>query len=362
MWLISYPAYALVDALNDRAPLSERAQQGLLLDITQAGERLVALGERGHILYSDDQGQRWQQADVPVRVTLTAIDFPTPDQGWAVGHDGVILMSVDGGLSWHKQLDGYEANTLIEQEIKRLLALSGAERQTRGIRYQDDELNYLLEDAELFNDEGASRPFLDVLFLDQKTGLAVGAYGMIFRTEDSGKHWVPWVAHLSNPDNFHINALIQGRDALYMAGEAGSLYRSGDEGVNWVSLQSPYEGPFFGMMAHSVPAAAESLIAFGLRGNAFISQDKGRSWRRLDVGSDASILGASAVSSFQFTLLSSGGELFLFNLEGELLGRSLTPDSSALSGGFTTEQEMLVLVGVNGTTRLNLPQIEWEAP
>lgn len=360
--LLAYPAFAVVDALESSSPRTERAINGLLLDIVQADKRLFTVGERGHILYSDDQGHTWQQAIVPVRVTLTAITFSTANHGWAVGHDGVILATDDGGVNWFKQIDGYQANKLIEIELKRLLALSDKQRKAQGIDYSVDQLSYLLEDAELFTKEGASRPFLDVLFISQQTGIAVGAYGMIFRTDDGGENWQPLVANLSNPDNFHLNTLIQSRDALYMAGEAGSLYRSNDKGLTWLTLHSPYNGPFFGMTASYTAAETEGIVAYGLRGNAFVSTNQGQSWSRLKVNSDTSILGAYATIESEFTLLSSGGELFRFNIDGQFIGRSLTPDRSALSSGLINSKNELLLVGVNGMTHMNLPHIKWEAP
>jgi photosystem II stability/assembly factor-like uncharacterized protein len=360
--LLCYPAFAVVDALEDSAPRTERAVKGLLLDIVQVEKRLISLGERGHIFYSDDQGNSWQQANVPVRVTLTAITFSTATHGWAVGHDGVILTTRDGGVNWLKQLDGYQANQLIENELKRLLALSEEQRTAQNIGYSVEQLNYLLEDAELFTDEGASRPFLEVFFVDEQIGLAVGAYGMIFRTEDSGENWRPLVANLSNPDNFHLNTLINSRDTLYIAGEAGSLYRSDDKGLSWMILPSPYDGPFFGMSVSYTATGTEGLVVYGLRGNAFISTNQGQKWSRLNVGSDTSILGSVAMVASEFILLSGGGELFRFNIDGQLLGRSLTPDRSALSSGLISTANELLLVGVNGMTHLNLPKIQWEAP
>ena len=47
--------------------ISPKAQQGLLLDVVLAGNRLVAVGDRGHILFSDDNGVSWTQAKVPSR-------------------------------------------------------------------------------------------------------------------------------------------------------------------------------------------------------------------------------------------------------------------------------------------------------
>ena len=52
-----------------------RALDPLLLDVTRAGSRIVAVGELGIILLSDDEGVTWRQADVPAQVLLTAVAF-----------------------------------------------------------------------------------------------------------------------------------------------------------------------------------------------------------------------------------------------------------------------------------------------
>ena len=90
-----------------------------MLAITRAGARLVAVGERGSILLSDDSGVSWRQAKVPVSVTLTAVQFPNAKAGWAVGHLGVVLHSADGGETWAKQLDGREAASLVLEAAKK---------------------------------------------------------------------------------------------------------------------------------------------------------------------------------------------------------------------------------------------------
>ncbi len=54
-------------------------------------------GERGIVLLSDDAGVSWRQAKVPVSVSLTAVQFVDAEQGWAVGHLGVVLHTQDGG-------------------------------------------------------------------------------------------------------------------------------------------------------------------------------------------------------------------------------------------------------------------------
>ena len=60
---------------SEMAPLAEHS---LLLDVTLAGERLIAVGERGHVLVSDDRGESWRQVRVPTtRIPTAAHSRPT---------------------------------------------------------------------------------------------------------------------------------------------------------------------------------------------------------------------------------------------------------------------------------------------
>jgi photosystem II stability/assembly factor-like uncharacterized protein len=47
-------------------PSQRSGHQEPVVGMARAGERLVTVGQRGHILYSDDSGKHWQQAVVPV--------------------------------------------------------------------------------------------------------------------------------------------------------------------------------------------------------------------------------------------------------------------------------------------------------
>ena len=69
-------------------------------------DHVVGVGPRGHILRSSDRGKTWVQQPSPVSTDLLAVHFPSARQGWAVGHDGVVLHSADGGVSWKRVLDG----------------------------------------------------------------------------------------------------------------------------------------------------------------------------------------------------------------------------------------------------------------
>ena len=228
------------DAL--RMPL---APQSLLLDVQLNAGRIVAVGERGHILLSDDLGDNWRQVTVPTRQMLTAVHFPGPDRGWAVGHDGLILASVDGGDSWVLQRDGLqEQRHYNERRLRKL-------REQVQVRIEILEMD--IEDLEyVLGQPVFAPPLLDVYFLDELRGVAVGAFGTLLLTSDGGLSWAQAGDRLDNPEGMHLNAVTgDAGDALWIAAEGGLLFRSEDAGVSWESLASPYPASWFGISRSS---------------------------------------------------------------------------------------------------------------
>ncbi|GAA0684481.1 YCF48-related protein [Marinobacterium maritimum] len=344
--VLASPLWAQQDALETPAVITERASRSVLMDITRAGDRFITVGERGHILYSDDQGISWQQAQVPVRETLTAISFPTAETGWAVGHSGVVLVSHDAGLSWRKQLDGHRANALIAEQLQQ--ALVSLEQDPAATPGQLDQLDYLLSDARSFVEEGATRAFLDVWFDNEQEGWVLGTFGLILHTRDGGKSW-SFIGHeLPNPDSFHYFSMFKQGDTILITGEAGSLYRSIDAGASWVSLDSPYEGSLFG-----ITGQGSQVAVFGLKGHAFESRDLGENWQALELGTDRSLIGGAWLDANRLILTGNGGTLIEVTPE-----RRAVPLHTKGRGAFTavlpSMNQQLLLVGESGIQRLTL--------
>ena len=240
---------AFEDVLDTPSHTTNIAHENLLLDVNLDASRWIAVGMHGHIIYSEDKGASWQQAQVPVSILLTAVSFGSAEKGWAVGHSGVIISTQDGGLTWTKQFDGIEANKSIVQQAEDYVAKLEAELETapedalEDLEYELEEAQFSLEDAQIDSEVGASKPFLDVLFLDEMNGFATGAYGLLFATKDGGLTWINYADRIENLDRFHLNSIGK-TDAgtLIIAGEAGVMFRSKDNGESWETLYSPYEG------------------------------------------------------------------------------------------------------------------------
>ncbi|MGQ7814389.1 WD40/YVTN/BNR-like repeat-containing protein [Metapseudomonas furukawaii] len=321
-------------ALEREALMVKAPEQVALIDMERAGSRIVAVGEHGVIIISDDQGASWRQAPVPVSTELTALSFVDERRGWAVGHSGVVLATEDGGQTWSKQLDGLQAARLMLEAAKR----SGNERA--------------LKSAEWLVADGADKPFLDVLFQDAQRGMIIGAYGLAFATEDGGKHWFPIANRLDNPGSLHLYALAGRGEEIVIAAEQGLVLRSTDAGRSFSALSVPYEGSFFTV---ALPPSGDIVVA-GLRGNALLSRDGGEHWHALEVPGKVS-------ANFNCASVDAAGTVWLANAAGmvfklddnrlELISSRLRPlnDLLILDSGAALGTSLSGVVPVPATTQ-----------
>lgn len=338
------------DLLLQPAESSGTPSAGLFLDIHSFGTRLVAVGERGHIIYSDDSGRSWDQADVPVQVTLTAIHFPTVQHGWAVGHDGVILHTRDGGESWIKQMDGREGGRLNMEHAQKLLERKEAEL-ARAKAGRQDELQKTIEDLnwELSyweqENEMWGHPLLDVWFKNHREGFAIGAYGRFFETRDGGETWLPAWDRIENPNKWHLNAISASRDTVFIAGEAGMLYRSRD-GKHWETLESPYDGSYLGIIASP---ENEFVLAYGIGARVALSKDLGKTWELFQTDAGAALSGGTIQSDGSVLLVSYSGTI----LKGPGTSSSFTAERirGTWNAVIETGDNHIILAGRKGIHR-----------
>lgn len=280
-----------------KARLVERS---LLLDGYSVEGLAIVVGERGHILRSEDGGRSWNQAEVPTRATLTGVYLHDKTLGWAVGHDQVILRTKDGGKTWQ------------------------------------------LLDAQ----PEAESPLLDIWFADAQHGFALGAYGLFLETEDGGE---TWSERRVGDGDFHLNKIIHaGGSRLFIAGEAGTLLRSDDGGKNWDQLTAPYEGSFFGGLALSV----DSLLVYGLRGHLFRTDDGGENWIELATDTEASLADGLRLEDGTIFIAGLAGTLLVSQDQGHTFAFHQQSDRKGFSSLVTAVDGMLVGVGEFGVKQL----------
>ncbi len=278
---------------SEPAPL---APQSLILDIAQVGQKLIAVGERGHILLSESQGAEWTQARVPTRSGLTAVFAVDEERSWAVGHDAVIVHSGDGGDTWERQFYAPELEM----------------------------------------------PLFDVWFENARHGLTVGAYGLVLETFDGGGSWEMRVIH---EEEVHYYSLAPSpKGTLYCVGEFGTILRSRDSGGTWVRVASPYGGTFFSVSV----LEDNSVLAFGLRGTVFRSKDEGESWEKVETGTKVGLFGVIERADGIVSVVGQSGTI----LESTDFGRTFTAGNvghrNAVAGGIQLGSGKIILVGEGG--------------
>ena len=310
------------------AAKSNLASQSLLLGITKASaERLVAVGPRGHILTSVD-GVQWQQANVPIQVTLTNVYFYNESLGWAVGHDATILQTKDGGNNW--QIQHYKPT---------------------------------LEKA-----------FFDINFTDPLHGIAVGAYGLVVRTVDGGENWrsefhdelllsedLDYLNELKNEDEIayideiaymlpHFNRLIRHGQTMYLLGEIGLLAQSNDFGKHWQLLEPIYQGSFFDL----TKTQAGHLIVAGLRGNVFRRSEKEQGWLKITTNTTALLNDVVSADNGHIFILGNNGVLLKSTDEGKTFQLLIQDDGKALISGVWFKGKLIVASEV-GIKTIDIP-------
>lgn len=338
--LSAAPVWSLapVDALQRPAVQVREPARAVFQGVVRAGQRLVGVGERGLIAVSDDEGQTWRQVPVPVSASLTAVRFVSAQTGWAIGHYGVVLRSTDAGDTWVRQLDGREAaqkmRAAAQQRVAADPTLPSAQAQLR--------------EAERLVADGPDKPLLDLVFQDERVGFVVGAYNLMLRTDDGGQHWQAISERLDNPKGNHLYAIsAQGR-TLYVAGEAGVLFRSDDAGASFERLSLPYAGSLFNV----TPLAGDGVLVSGLRGNAWLSADRGRSWQRLEGAPPVSFIAVVPGDEGQSPyLLNQAGQIY--TVVGQQLQRLSMQPTPPVAGGLRLSRNRWLMLSMQGLIPLS---------
>ena len=304
-----------------------------MLAVANAGARIVAVGLRGLIIYSDDGGRTWKQARAPVQTDLVAVHFATAEQGWATGHDAVILHTEDGGGTWTKQFDN------------RLAAVALPAHYQQRVTLGDTSVMPFLKQVQLNTQGDASLPFLGVYFTDPLHGIAVGSFGMIVATEDGGKHWLPCLDRIDNSEFLNLNAIRKIGDDLVIAGEQGSVYRYAKKTNSFLALPTPYKGSFF-----DIVGTRDFMLAVGLRGTAYRSTNGGATWQRVDTSTRDTVTAAALTPGGEtLVLATSSGALLLSHDQGRTFNNVTVQDPMTLTALRMLESDhVVVLVGLKG--------------
>lgn len=338
---------AQYDVLNLPAVPSDLATKTLIYSIEKFGDRHFATGHRGHILYSDDGGETWIQAEVPVRSSILDVHFPTPELGWAVGHEGVILHSSDGGKTWVKQYDGLRYG---EDGLVHYAAL--AEENPGDKLYQN-----LVAEMEFAISQGADKPLFGVHFHSPTHGHAGGAYGMLLRTEDGGETWIPVLQNLENDYLYHIFdfAPLPEEGQFFLSGEAG-LFMVADINTQLAKKikGSPWNGSFFTV----VDTAEGNIVLGGLRGRMFRTEDAGDTWTPVKKPPSAAVVDSTRLDDGRLIAATIDGQVLISTDDGRSFKRLPISNGGRVYAVSEGSPGTVLVGGPSGIDKFELPELQ----
>jgi photosystem II stability/assembly factor-like uncharacterized protein len=273
----------------------------MLMDLEQAGERLFAVGERGFVLLSDDDGRNWTAVPTPVTRTLTGLAFKDARIGIAVGHGASVVRTEDAGQTW----------------------------------------------SQVAIDDAGSDSLLGITHLDGDHFIAYGAFGLLVDSVDAGKTWTRRTVIAADFDR-HISQVLPVGGALWLVAESGTLARSDDGGNTWVQVTSPYAGSFFGALA----TRDQTLLVFGMRGNVYRTTDLGATWKKIETGTTASLMSARQLTDGRVLMVGNAGLLAQSRNDGQTIELHWSPASRGFAALLETPAGIL-LAGESGVTPLD---------
>lgn len=289
-------------AVADRFALHRSAN---LFAVAARGDRVVAAGDFGTLLVSDDAGRRFAAPATGTDQTLYSVELGPGDEIWAAGRDGVVLRSTDAGRGWRRRPTPFQRHLfgLFAPAPGAVLAVGDFGLQLRSrdggavwecMPREDVILGGVARagaDAVIFGEFGtlerlqgwdpparASQLFgvpadmyvFDVWFdAAGEGGLAVGLAGAVLRSSDGGASFT----RVAVPFDADLYGVAGSGQAVVLVGEGGLVAYSDDGGRSFAEAARP---PLPLPLLAAAFATAERVYVVGSRGNVLASGDAGR--------------------------------------------------------------------------------------
>lgn len=186
----------------------------------------IAVGSNGTIIKTSDGGCSWDFKNSGTKEWLNAVCFVDDQTGWIAGKKGIILKTNDGGETWIIQ------NSTPIYNLHSIHFINTAVGWTVGssgkiLKTNDGGSTWMLTSF-------GSNVLSSVFFSDENNGWICGWFGSILKTTDGGNSWSP--VAVSAIDNFYS---LSFSDNLHgVAVGTGAMAHTANGGNTWEIVDS----------------------------------------------------------------------------------------------------------------------------
>ncbi len=280
-----------------------------------------AVGDEGIILHTTDGGASWsvQYNDENEDLELIRVHFIDDQTGFAVGGEffgrtGVILRTTDAGQNWE---------TITGEDWEQLYAVSFRDSQ-HGIAVG----GYVFESFAVVTSDGGATwtepdfdsdsQLLDVVYVDEQNGWITNNSGRIFRTTDGGANWSGTV--VENNESFVALSMLDNQRGWTITMN-GEVYRTTD-GDGWEKISEEID-----FLSESVLFVNENDGFAATFNGVFESTDGGVSWAQtLEIGFQT-VKGIHQAPDGKIWAAGTGGRIYV--RDGEPVSTEPVPDMPA---------------------------------
>jgi photosystem II stability/assembly factor-like uncharacterized protein len=198
------------------------------------------------------------------------------DHVWVIGFPGLILHSADRGATFESQGPGGR---------EALFAADFADARTGWVSGRGGLVLATTDGGKTWTrqETGTTEPLLGIDFADAATGIAVGNFAAGVRTTDGGRTWAAIRPAPEGEDpSFNGVAFLPDGKGVVVVGEFGTAFVSEDAGATWTKVETGESDSLYGVAA--TPAGA--IVAAGAGGVITVSTDRGKTWQRAASGTE----------------------------------------------------------------------------
>ncbi len=189
-------------------------------------------------------GWFWQNPN-PVGSHLEDCFFVNDNTGYAVGWDGVIIKTINGGINWFQQNSSgnrFLMSVFFTNENTGYIVSGDEEFPTNNVLFKTTNAGVNWGQIYSFNNSHLS----DIYFVNNSTGFIVGGRywwgGYIFKTTNAGSNWNQYTTLQTN---FMNSIFFTSLDTGYIAGDDGKILKTTNTGLNWEFLNVTSNYPLF---------------------------------------------------------------------------------------------------------------------
>ncbi len=240
----------IVDAFRD--PQGDQYSISIA-DFDIDGNRIVAVGNNGVLITSEDQGQSWTLLSNIISDDLIWDIRQYGDEVMTVGQDGTVMFSSDAGVTWSSaKLDVFE-----------------------------------LQFVERF---------------DNGDWIVGGSRGAIFITEDFGQTWTDNIGP-EEADDLTGGAVLPDQSVIII-GEDGTLFKTVDRGNSWINLETPFTNTNVDFISSIDFLTSDYGIIGGAALQVYVTNDGGLTWEDISIDGGGFLRHAQMIDSNYFILAS----------------------------------------------------------